>query len=501
MRLDFDRGAAGYLDDRLGTARLLRRNYRKVFPDHWSFLLGELALYCFIILILTGIFLTFWFNPSMAETTYTGSYAPLFGLSMSEAYASTLHITFDVRGGLLMRQIHHWAALVFVAAISIHMLRVFFTGAFRRPREINWLIGVTLFLLAILEGFAGYSLPDDLLSGTGLRIADGVVLSIPLVGTWLSFLLFGGEYPGEILITRLFTLHILLVPGLMLALIAAHLTLVWVQKHTQQRGPGRTEHNVVGTPVYPSFAVKSTALLVFVGAVLAGLGAFAQINPVWLYGPYNPAQVSASSQPDWYIGFLEGSLRLMPGVETAALGYTVAWNVLIPAVLYPLVLFGVLAVYPFLERRFTKDRRAHHLVDRVRDAPTRAGIGAAGITAFTVTLVAGANDVISVVFRIPLFWTTYALRTLFVLGPIIAFFAVRRICIELQRRDREALDHGVETGVIRRAPDGSYSEVSVPLQRDRREELLPPPGRDERPAEAAPSQAAAGGPHQGSRRR
>lgn len=478
MRLDFDRGAAGYLDDRLGVAKLLRRNYRKVFPDHWSFLLGEIALYCFVILILTGIFLTFWFNPSMSETTYAGSYEPLRGTTMSEAYASTLHITFEIRGGLLMRQIHHWAALVFVAAIAIHMLRVFFTGAFRKPREINWLIGVTMFLLAILEGFAGYSLPDDLLSGTGLRIADGVVLSVPVLGTFLSFLLFGGEFPGDILITRLFTLHVLLLPGLLLALVAAHLTLVWVQKHTQQRGPGRTERNVVGAPVFPSFAVKSLAFFAFVGAVLAGLGAFAQINPVWLYGPYNPAQVSASSQPDWYIGFLEGSLRLMPSVETSILGYTIAWNVFIPAVLYPLALFGVLAVYPFLERRFTGDRRTHHLVDRVRDAPTRAGVGAAGITVYTVTLVAGANDVIADVFKIPLFWTTYALRTLLLVGPVIAFLAVRRFCRELQRRDRELLDHGVETGVIRRASDGSYREVSVPMQRDRREALLPRPAGD-----------------------
>ncbi|WP_308207527.1 cytochrome b [Actinomadura madurae] len=227
------------VNDRLGSGEFLNRNIRKAFPKHWSFLLGEIALYSFAILILTGVFLTLFFKPSGATVVYDGSYTPLRGVTMSEAYASTLHISFDVRGGLLMRQIHHWAAIIFIAAICVHLLRIFFTGAFRKPREINWLIGTTLFVLAIAEGFAGYSLPDDLLSGTGLRIMQGIVLSIPVAGTYLALWVFGGEFPAsEEFLPRLFTVHILLVPGVLLALVAAHVMILWHQTHTIFPGRG-----------------------------------------------------------------------------------------------------------------------------------------------------------------------------------------------------------------------------------------------------------------------
>ena len=224
----------------MGASKGVKFLFRKIFPDHWSFMLGEVALYSFIILLLTGTFLTFFYIPSVSQTTYTGSYLPLSNQTMSEAYASTVRLSFDVRGGLLMRQIHHWAALIFVAAITVHMFRVFFTGAFRKPREINWVIGSTLALLSIVEGFAGYSLPDDLLSGTGLRIASSIILAIPVVGSYLSFFVFGGQFPGEMFISRLYTIHVLLLPGIFLALITVHLILLVVQKHTQYPGPGRT---------------------------------------------------------------------------------------------------------------------------------------------------------------------------------------------------------------------------------------------------------------------
>ncbi|MBV9487038.1 MAG: cytochrome bc complex cytochrome b subunit, partial [Frankiaceae bacterium] len=187
------RATLKYVDDHFGSAGFLKRSMDKVFPDHWSFMLGEIALYSFVILLLTGVYLTLFFHASQHEVIYNGSYAPLRGVPMTDAYASTLHISFDVRGGLLMRQIHHWAALIFTTSIVVHMFRVFFTGAFRKPRTINWHIGVILMILAILEGFAGYSLPDDLLSGTGLRIAYSVAESIPVVGTYVCYFLFGGD--------------------------------------------------------------------------------------------------------------------------------------------------------------------------------------------------------------------------------------------------------------------------------------------------------------------
>ncbi|MEV6983020.1 ubiquinol-cytochrome c reductase cytochrome b subunit [Sphaerisporangium sp. NPDC051017] len=457
---------ARFIDDRLGAGQWFKRNLRKVFPDHWSFLLGEVALYSFIILLLTGTFLTFWFKPSMGEVVYNGPYQPLIGVRMSEAYASTLHISFDVRGGLLIRQIHHWAALLFVGGLMVHMLRVFFTGAYRKPRELNWTIGVLLFVLALAEGLTGYSLPDDLLSGAGLRITQGVLIGIPVVGTYLSFFLFGGEYPGQDVITRFFAIHILLIPGLLLALISAHLMLMWVQKHTQMPGKGRTETNVVGAPFFPAFMIKSGAFFMVTFGALALLSAFAQINPIWLFGPYSPANISAGSQPDFYMGFLEGSLRLMPAWEINLLGYTIPLSVVIPALLPMGIIFTGLLLYPAAEHWITGDEREHHLCDRPRNNPHRTAIGVTAITFYTLLMVMGANDLISATYHIPLYTTTKVGRVLIFLGPALAYFVTYRLCVGLQRRDLEMLAHGVESGVIKRLPNGEYIEVHVPPTED-----------------------------------
>ncbi|MDQ1486776.1 MAG: ubiquinol-cytochrome c reductase cytochrome b subunit [Actinomycetota bacterium] len=452
------------IDQRFGTAGFLKRNLNKVFPDHWSFMLGEIALYSFIVLLLSGTFLTFFFRPGTNEIPYTGSYLPLRGLKMTEAFASTLRISFDVRGGLLIRQIHHWAALVFMAAIVAHCCRIFFTGAFRKPRETNWLIGVGLITLGILEGFAGYSLPDDLLSGTGLRIAYGIVEAIPLVGTYLGSFAFGGQFPGPDFIPRLFTIHILLVPGILLALITVHLLLMWHQKHTQWPAEHRTNENVVGAPFYPAFMAKTGGFFFAVFAVIAGLSAFVQINPVWLYGPYNPMQVGAGSQPDFYVGWLEGALRMMPNWETnIAHHYTISWNVLIPAVVIPGILFTAMALYPFLEAWVTRDYRAHNICDRPRNRPGRTALGVAVLAALAVLLLAGGNDVLAEKYSISLYATTWISRVAFFVLPAIAFFATRRICLGLQRRDLHSAQHGYETGRIVMLANGEFIEVEAAL--------------------------------------
>ncbi|MBF8185034.1 ubiquinol-cytochrome c reductase cytochrome b subunit [Nonomuraea sp. K274] len=463
---EFIAGPSRYLDDRLGGANFLKRNLRKIFPDHWSFLLGEIALYAFIILLLTGTFLTFWFNPSMEHVYYDGPYAPLKGVGMSAAYASTLEITFEVRGGLLIRQIHHWAALLFVAGLTAHMLRVFFTGAYRKPRELNWLIGIGLFTLALFEGLTGYSLPDDLLSGAGLRITQGVFLSIPVVGTYLSFFLFGGEYPGRIVIPRFYALHILLIPGILVALVTAHLVLMWVQKHTQMPGKGRTERNVVGAPLLPAFMAKSGAYMLFTAAVLAGLATFVQINPIWLFGPYTPSDISAGSQPDWYMGFLEGALRLMTAWEINFLGFTLPLSVLIPALVPLGLIITGLALFPFLERWVTGDRREHHIVERPRNHPHRTSIGMAAITFYGTLWLLGANDVISSNFHISLTWTTIGGRVLIFLGPALAYLITYRMCLGLQRSDASVVGHGVESGIVKRLPYGEFIEVHAPPAED-----------------------------------
>ncbi|MEV3919312.1 cytochrome bc1 complex cytochrome b subunit [Actinomadura coerulea] len=447
------------VNDRLGSTEFLDKNLRKAFPKHWSFLLGEIALYSFVVLVLTGVYLTLFFHPSGREIVYDGSYGPLKGVRVSEAYASTLHLSFDVRGGLLMRQIHHWGANVFVAAICVHLLRVFFTGAFRKPREINWVIGTTLFTLAVAEGFAGYSLPDDLLSGTGLRIFQGILLSVPLVGTYAALWAFGGQFPSaEEFLPRLFTVHILLIPGILLALITAHLMILWHQTHTIFPGRGRRERAVTGEPTFPHFATQSTAYFLFTFGVLAALAAFFQINPVWLYGPYDPDQVSFGSQPDWYVGFLEGSLRIMPRLSTTVAGHTVSWNVLVPAVILPGLFFTLIGLYPFLERWATGDERLHHLLDRPRNAATRTAIGAAVIAWYGNLLAAGGNDYISSTFKIPLFWTTWFFRAGFFVFPIAAFAIARRVCLSLQRRDLRTREEGVESGLVSLTPDGGFRE-------------------------------------------
>ncbi|GAA3410232.1 cytochrome bc1 complex cytochrome b subunit [Streptosporangium vulgare] len=452
----------GFADDRLGAAGFLKRNMRKIFPDHWTFLLGEIPLYSFVILLLTGTFLTFFFKPGMEEIAYGGSYAPLKGVMMSEAYASSLDISFDVRGGLLMRQTHHWAALLFIGGMMIHMLRVFFNGAYRKPRELNWLIGVALLALALFEGLTGYSLLDDLLSGAGLRITAGVAQSLPVVGTWLTFFLVGGDYPGDDIISRFYSIHILLLPGILLALITAHLILTWVLKHTQMPGKGRTNDNVVGAPTYPSFMAKSGAYFMFTFGVVALLGTFAQINPVWLYGPYKPSDISAGSQPDFYLAFLDGSLRLMPAWEINFLGFTLPMSVIVPA-LAPLgiILLG-LVLYPFAEQWITGDRREHNLVDRPRNNPHRTAIGMSAVTFYGVLWLMAATDVIAAFFHLSINMIIYVGRGLVFLGPALAYFVTYRICLGLQRRDADALGHGVETGVIKRRPTGEYIEVHVP---------------------------------------
>ncbi|MFL0180351.1 cytochrome bc complex cytochrome b subunit [Mycobacterium sp. SMC-15] len=450
------------IDTRYHPAAALRRQFNKVFPTHWSFLLGEIALYSFIILLLSGVYLTLFFDPSMAEVIYHGVYQPLNGVQMSRAYESALDISFEVRGGLFVRQLHHWAALMFAASIMVHLARIFFTGAFRRPREANWVIGSLLLILAMFEGYFGYSLPDDLLSGIGLRAAlSSITLGMPVIGTWLHWALFGGDFPGTILIPRLYALHILLIPGIILALIGVHMALVWFQKHTQFPGPGRTETNVVGVRVLPVFAIKSGAFFAMITGILGLMGGLLQINAIWNLGPYRPSQVSAGSQPDFYMMWTEGLARLWPAWEFYFWGHTVPGPVGVALIMGGV--FGLLMVYPFLEKKFTGDYAHHNLLQRPRDAPVRTAIGAMAISFYMVLTLAAMNDIIAWKFHISLNATTWIGRIGMVVLPPLVFFVTYRWCIGLQRSDRDVLEHGIETGIIKRLPHGAYIELHQPL--------------------------------------
>ncbi len=458
-------GAANYLDERLALGGVLKNFGRKVFPDHWSFMLGEVAMYSFVVLLISGTFLTFFFQPSMAAVYYDGSYAPLKGAEMSIAYASSLDISFDIRGGLLMRQVHHWAALLFVAAAGLHMLRVFFTGAFRKPRELNWLVGFFLFLAGMGAGFTGYSLPDDLLSGNGLRIIDGMLKAIPFIGPSISSGLFGGEFPGDEVVARLYSLHIMIIPALIIVLLAVHLMMVIIHKHTHYSGPGKNDENVVGFPLMPVYVAKAGGFFFLVFGVIMAISATFTINPIWNYGPYDPSPVSAGTQPDWYIGWLDGALRLAPSnLDFYIFGVVWPVGVLLPLVV-SLLFLAVVAVYPFVEKWVTGDDREHHVLDRPRNAPTRTAIGAAGVTFYAVLWAGASTDLIAIFFQMSLNHVLTSMQILLLIGPVIAYWVTKRACLALQRKDREIALHGRETGRVVRLPHGEYIEVHEPVDK------------------------------------
>jgi ubiquinol-cytochrome c reductase cytochrome b subunit len=447
------------LDVRTGSGSLARRAFRYVFPDHWSFMFGEIALYSFVVLVATGVYLTLFFDASSATTTYDGSYAPLKGQEVSQAFNSAVHLSLDVKAGLLIRQTHHWAALVFVAAIVVHLMRIFFTGAFRRPRDLNWMIGLTLALLALVEGFAGYSLPDDLLSGMGLAIGYSVLMAVPFIGGWLAFLLWGGEFPGtDEFISRLYAAHIFILPIAIFALIGLHLYLVVKHRHTHFPGPQREDRNVIGSPLFPGYAIRSAGLFFATAGVLFLIGGLIQINPIWQYGQYQPWLGTNGAQPDYYFGWLIGALRLMPNWELVIGGYTILPNPFFGGILYPAIVFGILFAWPALERRLSGDRSDHHLLQRPRDAPIRTGLGVAFLLQVATVQIAGSADRIYVDFGVPYSWQVWIWRIVAVVAPIAGFFIAHSVCRWLLRTEEHPL-RGWTGAVVRRTPSAGFEPV------------------------------------------
>jgi ubiquinol-cytochrome c reductase cytochrome b subunit len=440
-----------FLDQRTASAPLLRRTLRYVFPDHWSFLLGEVALYAFIVLVATGVYLTLFFEPSLDKLVYHGSYAPLRGHEMSQAYRSTLDISFQVKAGLLIRQTHHWAANVFVAAIVLHVMRIVFTGAFRKPRDLTYLIGLAMLFAALLEGYLGYSMVDDLLSGMGLAIGYGVALSIPVVGPSLANLVWGGAYPGDAAFeSRLYVGHVFLLPILIATLMAAHLALVAARHHTQFRRERRqSETVVVGVPTFPGQVPRSLGLMFGTAALLFGLGGLVQINPIWLWGPYSVGDATNAAQPDWYLGWLIGALRLVPSFDLTIGDYTLVPNPFWGGALFPLIVLGVLAALPWAERRITGDRRFHNILDRPRDAPGRTAFAAAFLTWIALVFLSGSADRATVYFDVGYEEQIWVYRVIVWVVPALVFLLTRRVCRELQaaeRVERERAETEVEAG-------------------------------------------------------
>jgi len=451
-----------FLDDRLGSSAFIKAALDKVFPDHWAFMLGEICVYTFVALLLTGTYLAFLFNDSSAPTIYHGAYASLEGRSVPASYASVLDISFSTKLGLFVRQMHHWAALVFLGSIIFHMMRIFFTGAFRRPREMNWFIGVTLLLLAMGEGFCGYSLPGDLLSGAGIRIAYSVAQSIPLVGTWFAFIFFGGTFPADATTQRLFIAHVWIVPLLITGAISLHLGMIWRQHHTQFAGPGRTEDNVVGSSLWPRYAIKSIALSSATFAVLALLGGFFTINPIWIYGPFDGWTIASPAQPDWYVAWLDGALRLGPAWELQLFGHTVPpafWS----GIVVPAVLFGGLYAWPFVERALTRDDREHNIDDMPYEKPWRLGAGVAIFTFVTVIGFAGSDDIQAKIFHIDVEVLMVFYRFFAALGPIVFGFIAVAIGFELRARlESRTGQEQVRRARLLRNAEGGFDEERSP---------------------------------------
>lgn len=434
------KGTGRWLDTRLQLAKFTRSAMNHVFPDHWSFLFGEIALYAFIILVITGLYLAMFFDGSSAQVIYHGSYHALDGIPMTAAYRSALQLSFNVPAGLLVRQMHHWAALIFLVSILAHAARIFFTGAYRRPREINWLIGLTLLILAIVNGYLGYSILGDLLSGVGLRIGYAIILSIPVFGPWLTYTILGGNIPSASTIPRFYAFHIFLIPALIAALLALHLGIIWRQMHTNYPGPRRTDQTIVGSRLYPSYAFKSIALFFFVAAVVAMLGGLVQIDPVWTYGPFNPIAVMPGAQPDWYLGWIEGAMRLFPGVNLTFGHWLIVPEVFFPAALMPGLLFLLLYAYPFLERFFRPADKAHHVLLLPYQQPFNTALGSAILMFLLVLLAAGGDDVIAVATGTSVVTIRFLLRILVFAAPAATAALAYAICVTMRRRRAAATE-------------------------------------------------------------
>jgi ubiquinol-cytochrome c reductase cytochrome b subunit len=432
---DVIRKLVRFLDQRSGSAPLVRKTLRYLFPDHWSFLLGEVALYAFVVLIATGTYLALFFEDSNAKAVYHGPYQPLQGQEMTHAYKSVLDLSTTVKAGLLIRQTHHWAADVFVAAIVLHMARIFFTGAYRKPRELTYWIGLSILGLTLLEGYLGYSLVDDLLSGMGLAIGYSVLVAVPFVGANVAELIWDGPFPGNHdFFARMYIAHVFLLPALIGVLLAAHLALVALRHHTQFRAERRqTERKLVGVPTFPGQTPRSLGLFLAVAGVLFLLGGLAQINPIWLWGPYHTYVSTNGAQPDWYLGWLIGALRLVPGFDLTIGHYTLVPNPFWGGALFPTVVFAFAFVWPALERRLTGDYGYHNVLDRPRDAPGRTALGIGIFCWIFMIFLAGSADRVQVLFDLSYTDQIWVYRIAVWIVPIIAALIAYRVCVELQR--------------------------------------------------------------------
>lgn len=364
-----DRRLVRWLDERLHVERLYQKYLRKAFPVHSTFFLGEIALFAFGVLVLTGIYLAFLYEPSIAEVEIEGNRLPA-------AYGSVVMLD-RIPAAHLIRQIHHWSAHVMIVALVLHLARIFFTGAYKKPREINWIVGLGLLGLTIFAAFVGYLLPYDQFSVTATGIGYNIALSVPWAGEYLADLVFAGKFPGSSLIPRFYGYHIMLLPLLLFAGIGIHLLLLVKQKHTEP--PAAKAHStggrLIGMPLWPQQAVIMVMLLLVLGGALTLLGTLFPVHPVEFYGP--PAPETPSVKPDWYLLWVYGALRLVPGwMEVRLLGATIGSEAIGGIILPGLVALALLLV-PWLDRT---NREKLDYLEPPTWRPARLGWGVAVVS-------------------------------------------------------------------------------------------------------------------------
>ncbi|MEF8822179.1 MAG: cytochrome bc complex cytochrome b subunit [Halovenus sp.] len=442
----------GWFDDRLdleGGRSILG----KAFPAEDSFLLGEVALFCFVLLVLSGMFLGFFYEPSISNVEYEGSVAEYQGEEMPESYVSVLNITYDVPFGMLLRRMHHWAAHLMVASMALHMLRVFFTGAYRNPRELNWVVGTALAGATMFAAYTGYALPFDEFASTAVGIGYNVALSIPIIGETVANIAFGGSFPSSATIPRFYFLHILVLPLVIAGLIGVHMAILVRQKHTEAQrdedvmpagptraavdrrtavegdsasggtaadggspsdsgtaadggavahGGGATKSRsrqvdrdddsvVVGLPAFPNQVAVSAVVFFLTLATLSLLAGFLPVHNIAEYGPNDPASTPSLIMPDWFLMWGYGFLKLIPSwMSFDLLGIHFSAE-FIGGLLLPGIIFGVVALWPFIDY----DEKPVHFTADPLERPFQTAVGVAAVLFIMIASIAGMDVIVA----------------------------------------------------------------------------------------------------------
>lgn len=392
-------GALAWVTDRL-QLESDRGLLGKAFPAEDSFLLGEVALFSFVVIVLSGIFLGVFYEPSSADVVYQGVIDQYQGEQLPAAFVSVLHITYGVPFGMFIRRIHHWAAHLFVASIALHMFRVYFTAAYRNPREINWIVGTILAVLAMGGSYTGYALPFDEFGATATGIGYNLAISVPVIGDFLGQLVFAGEFPSSGAIPRLFFLHVLVIPLAIMGLLVVHMLILMRQKHTEgTRSETEAEAAevdadddsvILGLPAYPNQAAVGAVVFFLTAGTLSLLAGFLPVHNIVAYGPNDPASTPAVVMPDWFLMWVYGFLKVLPGWTTFHLGGIELTAEFWGGILLPGVVIVVVALWPFFDRA-TEPR--HFLADPL-NAPRRTAIGIGAITMILVASLAGMNNLL-----------------------------------------------------------------------------------------------------------